>query len=299
MRRVLSTFPKAPSSAPLVAVVVVSWNSRDDLPAALRSLETTTLPLEVVVVDNASEDGTPDTVRRDFPTVRLIEAGTNLGFATACNLGWRATSASLVLFLNPDAVLSPGALEALHDVLQRRPEVGIVGPSTRNSDGTPQLSFGPDLTPFGEWRQRRLVRGVAARDPRVLREVEALCAREHEPDWVSGSCLLARRSLLEQLSGFDERFFLYEEDADLCRRAQQAGARVVFAPAARVVHRLGRSMARSGGHASLEYERSHRLYYRKHRDPLSRALLALWQRASRWRRRRPGSFTRPHDPPSG
>lgn len=281
----MTTDPHHPSRTALVAVVVVSWNSRDDLPAALRSLETTTLPLEVVVVDNASEDGTPEVVRRDFPTVRLIEAGANLGFATACNLGWRATSASLVLFLNPDAVLTPGALEALHAILARRPEVGIVGPLTRNPDGTAQVSFGRDLTPWTEGRQRRLVRGVAARDPAVLREVEALCAHEHEPDWVSGSCLLARRSLLERLSGFDEQFFLYEEDADLCRRARQAGARVVFTPSAWVVHRLGRSMGRSGGRAAREYDRSHRLYYRKHADPLSRVLLALWQRASRWRGR--------------
>jgi hypothetical protein len=280
--------PRGTHPPPKVAVVVVAWNSREDLPTALRSLETATSPLEVVVVDNASEDGTAETVRRDFPTVRLIEAGANLGFAAASNLGWRATAAPLLLFLNPDAELLPGALEAQRAVLERRPEVGIVGPATRNPDGTAQVSFGPDLTPWNEWRQRRLVRGVARRDPAVLREAEALCAREHEPAWVSGSCLMVRRSLLERLGGFDEEFFLYEEDADLCRRARQAGARVVFTPAARVVHHLGRSMERSRGRAALEYERSHRLYYRKHAGPLSRAVLALWLRASRFRRRKAG-----------
>ena len=135
-------------------------------------------------------------------------------------------------------------------LLEARPDVGIVGPATRNADGSPQVSFGPDLTPSSEWRQRRLVRAVQARDPQVLRaRLEARCSREHEPDWVSGSCLLARRSLLEALGGFDERFFLYEEDVDLCVRARQAGARVVFTPTARVIHRLGRSMERSGGEA--------------------------------------------------
>lgn len=268
--------PRGAHPALQVAAVVVAWNSREDLPAALGSLQPVTLPLEIVVVDNASEDGTAALVRRDFPAVRLVEAGANLGFAKASNLGWRATSAPLVLFLNPDAEVLPGAVEALCAVLERRPEVGIVGPATRNPDGTAQVSFGPDLTPWKEWRQRRLVRGVAARDPAVLREVEALCAREHEPDWVSGSCLMARRSLLERLSGFDEQFFLYEEDADLCLRARQAGTRVVFTPAARIVHRRGRSMERSGSRATLEYDRSHRLYYRKHGNPLSRVVLALW-----------------------
>jgi GT2 family glycosyltransferase len=272
--------PTPRESAPTVAVVVVSWNSRDDLPAGLRSLQAVTLPLEVVVVDNDSGDGSAALVRQDFPGVRVLEAGANLGFAAASNRGWRATSAPLVLFLNPDAQVAPGAVEALCRVLERRPEVGIVGPATFNPDGTPQVSFGRDLTPPREWRQRRLVRGVAARDPRTLLEVLALCSREREPDWVSGSCLLARRSLLEQLGGFDERFFLYEEDADLCRRARQAGAHVVFTPAARVVHRLGTSMDRSGGRAALEYDRSHRLYYRKHADLLSRAVLALWLSAS-------------------
>jgi GT2 family glycosyltransferase len=260
----------------VIAVVVVTWNSRDDVGPCLRSLEAVTLPLEVVVVDNASEDRTAALVRQDFPSVRVIDAGSNLGFAKACNLGFRTTSAPLVLFLNPDACVEAGAVEALSAVLSRRPDVGIVGPATRNQDGTPQVSFGPDLTPWNEWRQRRLVRGVAAREPAVLREVEALCAREHEPDWVSGSCLLARRSLLDRLSGFDEGFFLYEEDADLCLRARQAGARVVFTPRARAVHRQGRSMERSAGRAGREYDRSHRLYYRKHGNPLSRAALFVW-----------------------
>ena len=174
-------------------------------------------------------------------------------------------------------------------MLERRPEVGIVGPATRNPDGTAQLSFGPDLTPWNEWRQRRLVRGVRARDPAVAaRGRGPLCRASTSPTGsrARASWPVARCS--SGLGGFDEEFFLYEEDADLCRRARQAGARVVFTPAARVVHRLGPSMERAGGRAALEYDRSHRLYYRKHADPLSRAVLALWQGASRLRGRNAG-----------
>jgi N-acetylglucosaminyl-diphospho-decaprenol L-rhamnosyltransferase len=261
---------------PRVAVVVVSWNSREDLPGCLRSLEAGGQPLEVVVVDNASADGSAAAAREALPSARVIEAGANLGFGRASNLGWRATRAPYVLFLNPDAAIAPGAIEVMAGVLDTRPEVGIVGPRTRNADGTPQLSFGPDLTPLSEWRQRRLVRGVRARDPHLLAEVEALSAREHEPAWVSASCLLTRRALLERLDGFDERFFLYEEDVDLCLRARKAGFRVLFLPRAHLIHGLGRSMERAGSRARDAYDRSHLLYYRKHLGVGWTALLRVY-----------------------
>ena len=258
-----------------VAVVIVSWNSRDDLQACLQSLATVSLPLEVVVVDNASSDGSADAARAKAPQAMVIDAGENLGFARASNRGWCASRAPYVLFLNPDATVTPGALESLRAILEARPEVGIVGPLTHNPDGTPQISFGPDLTPLGEWRQRRLVSRVRDRDPRTLRWLEDATSREQEPAWVSGSCLLIRRTLLETLGGFDEGFFLYEEDVDLCVRARKAGARVVFTPLARVIHRLGRSMEQAATRARAEYDRSHVHFYRKHNGPLLTGLLRL------------------------
>jgi GT2 family glycosyltransferase len=261
---------------PPVAVVVVSWNSRDDLPDCLASLEKATVALEVVVVDNASTDGSAAVARAACPSARVLEPGHNLGFGAASNLGWRSARAPHVLFLNPDAQLQTGALEALCAVLLARPEVGIVGPATRYADGAPQLSFGRALTPWSEWGQRRLVRGLRTRDPRVVAEVEAMLARAHDPDWVSGSCLLARRTLLEALGGFDEQFFLYEEDVDLCVRARAAGSLVAFTPAARVVHRQGRSMAAASLPSALEYDRSHLAYYRKHHGPAGAFGLRSW-----------------------
>jgi GT2 family glycosyltransferase len=198
----------------------------------------------------------------------------NAGFGRACNQGWRATRAPLVLFLNPDAEVTPGAVATLAALLESRPEVAAAGPRTRSSDGAIQVSTGPDLGWLAEARQRRLVRGVARRQPSALAEAEARHAVEHEPDWVSGACLIARRSALEAVSGFDERFFLYEEDADLCRRLRAAGGRIVFTPRAEVRHRLGSSMARAPERARLEYHRSHLLYYGKHNGALSGALLA-------------------------
>jgi N-acetylglucosaminyl-diphospho-decaprenol L-rhamnosyltransferase len=258
-----------------VAVVVVSFEAREPLLATLDGLAAVKTPLEVAVVDNASRDGSADAVRGRHPRALVLANADNLGFARACNQGLRATGAPLVLFLNPDAEVRPGAVEALAGLLEARPEVGAVGPRTRFADGAIQVSTGPDLTLRTEGAQRRLVRGVARRDARALARAEALHSREHEPAWVSGACLMVRRAAADAVGGFDERFFLYEEDADLCRRLRARGWRVVFTPAAEVCHRLGASMARAPRRSRLEYHRSHLLYYRKHNGPIERALLRL------------------------
>ncbi len=259
---------------PTVSAIVVSYNTGAELLRCLASLAThVRLPLEVVVVDNASRDGSPDLVRAAYPTARVIENRSNRGFSAANNEGLRASTGPQVLILNPDAEVTPGAVETLSGILDARPPVGVVGPLTRNPDGSVQVSFGPDLTPLAEWRQRRLVRGVRDRRPAALREAAARAATEHDPSWVSGSCLLARRRALESVGGFDEGFFLFEEDADLCLRLRRAGWRVLFTPAAEVRHALGRSMDQAPELARLEYDRSHVRYYRKHNGPLLSALL--------------------------
>jgi GT2 family glycosyltransferase len=262
------------SEGPPLAVVLVSYRSREPLLHALDSLAAHAgLAHEVVVVDNASGDGTVEAVRERHPGALLLANDANVGFARACNQGWRACPAPLVLFLNPDAALTAGAVPSLARLLDERPSAGAAGPLLRSLDGAIEVSTGPDLSPLSEWRQRRLVRGVGRRDPRVLREAEALHSREREVDWVSGACLLVRREALAAAGGFDEGFFLYEEDADLCRRLRRAGWSVWFTPAAEVRHALGRSMAQAAGRARLEYHRSHLRYYRRHNGFLSRALL--------------------------
>lgn len=269
-------------TAPEVSAVIVSYNTRDDLLRCLAALAAVTLPLETLVVDNASEDGSPAAVRQAFPAVRVLENAENAGFARATNRGLREARGALVLILNSDAEVRPGAVEALAEVLRTRPEVAVAGPRTTGSDGSPQVSFGPDLDPWSEWSQARLVSGVRRRRPGALREAAERSAREREVDWVSGSCLLARRRVLEDVGLFDEGFFLYEEDADLCRRVRQAGHKVLFTPRAEVLHHLGRSMARAPERARREYDKSHLRYYRKHNPgwqaALLRAYLALRRR---------------------
>jgi GT2 family glycosyltransferase len=255
----------------------VSFNAREALVACLDSLTRYVgVAVETIVVDNASEDGSPAAVAARSPEVRVIANPVNVGFARACNQGVGATTAPHVLFLNPDATVTAGAVEVLAARLDADPAVGAVGPLTRDPHGTIQVSTGPDLTPAAERRQRRLVRGVRDGVAEALREAEDRHAREHEPGWVSGACLMARREALEAVGGFDEGFFLYEEDADLCLRLRGAGWRVIFTPTATIRHQLGQSMARAPERARLEYHRSHLLYYRKHNGPLDRGALRLF-----------------------
>jgi hypothetical protein len=258
-------------SAVLVSVVVVSYNTRERLLACLGALETRlSLPHEVIVVDNASSDGSAGAARARFPAAIVIENAENVGFSRANNQGLRRGQGAYALILNSDAEVGAGSVEALAAVLDARAEVGIVGPRTRFADGRIQVSFGPMLALRAEWRQRRLVQGVRRGDPEALRQAEALAATEHEPAWVSGSCLLARRQAIEGVGLFDEGFFLYEEDVDLCVRVRAAGWRIVFTPAAEVVHHLGSSVGEGAG---LEYHRSHLRFYDKHHGWAQRLVL--------------------------
>lgn len=264
-------------SGPVVSAVVVSHNTCADLVLCLASLrDRVTLSQETIVVDNGSTDGSVQAVRREFPAVRVIASPENLGFSRANNLGWRVARAPYVLLLNSDAFLRPGAVEVMAALLDARSELGLVGPRNLSPDGTVQVSFGPALTPLAEWRQRRLVRGVRERNPEALRRAEEQAAREQEPDWVSAACLLARREALAAVGGFDEGFFLYEEDVDLCVRVRRAGWRVLYTPAAEVVHHLGRSMEQAPARARIEYHRSHLRYYLKHNGAVQTGLLRLY-----------------------
>jgi GT2 family glycosyltransferase len=264
------------ATEPRLSAVVVSFNTRDDLLRCIRSLEdAVSLPIEIIVVDNASSDGSVAAVQSTFPEVRTIANSQNLGFSRANNQGLRAARGAYVLILNSDAEVRPGSVEAMAALLDREPEAAVVGPRTLNSDGTPQVSYGPALTPLAEWRQRRLVRSARRRDPRTLRRLEEESRHPRCVDWVSGSCMLARRDALAAIGGFDEDFFLYEEDVDLCIRVRESGRKVVFTGHAEIVHHLGSSVGQALDRSKLEYHRSHLLYYRKHNGRLWTVLLRL------------------------
>jgi N-acetylglucosaminyl-diphospho-decaprenol L-rhamnosyltransferase len=263
-----------------LSIVIVSYNTRVDLARCLRSLHDTppAIALDVVVVDNASEDGSAGWVRAHCPSVRLIEAGANLGFATANNLGIRAAASELVLLLNPDTVVPPGAIDRMVDALAKNPGVAALGPRLVDGGGNPELSWGSMISPAAEWRQKRLMQGLAAREAAVLAEVDRLSREERVVDWVSGACLLVRRAAAEAVGLLDERFFMYTEDVDFCASLRAQGGQILFTPAAEVIHLRGRSAATAPAATNVRYRQSHLAFYRKHHPrwvPLLRLFLAL------------------------
>jgi N-acetylglucosaminyl-diphospho-decaprenol L-rhamnosyltransferase len=244
-----------------VTAVIVSFNTCEHLAACLRSLQ----GLEVVVVDNGSSDGSPDVVQRDFPGATLIRNPENRGFGRAVNQTLPLLDSPFVLLLNSDATLQGGALETLRGFLEAHPKVAAVGPRIRGPEG-PEVSFGPSPTLFSEWRERRLLKRGAPS------EVEALTGTAREPAWISAACFLIRTEALVSVGGFDEGFFLYYEDVDLCLRLREAGWTIAFCPLAEVVHARGAS-GRGLDRAWTEARRSHLRLYRKHLSRFSLLLL--------------------------
>jgi GT2 family glycosyltransferase len=262
---------------PRLSIVIVTYNSKIDIEGCLQSLTTApaSIDYEIVVVDNASTDGTPAYVRERWPGVHLLEAGGNLGFAKANNLGIRHTFGELVLLLNPDTVIPAGALDALVAELDRSPHVAIIGPRIVDGGGRAELSFGAMMAPRAELRQKLLVVGNDRRLPFVPAIVERMTRQAQEVDWVSGACLLIRRADLEAVGLLDERFFMYTEDVDLCARVRARGRTVLFTPAAQIVHLRGRSAATAPRATSAAYRRSHVAFYEKH-HPAWAPLLKLY-----------------------
>jgi GT2 family glycosyltransferase len=261
-----------------LSIIVVSFNARDDLARCLASLHDAppARAHEIIVVDNASSDGSAHAARQ-WPDVRVIEAGANLGFARANNLGIRASSGTNLLLLNSDTVVPAGAVDALFVELERDPRVAVVGPRLVDEDGRVELSFGSMIGPLNEVRQKLLVRGHAKGIGWISSRVERMTSLPRFPDWVTGACLLVRRSEAEGVGLLDERYFMYAEDVDFCAAIRQRGGRIRFTPAITVVHRRGRSAVTAPEATARSYRDSQVAFYQKH-HPRWVGLLRLYLR---------------------
>ncbi|MEW5983331.1 MAG: glycosyltransferase family 2 protein [Acidobacteriota bacterium] len=260
-----------------LAIVIVSFNTRPELEDCLASIAAhpPSTSYEIIVVDNASADGTPDVLRIRWPEVRLIAAGRNLGFAGANNLGIRGADSEFVLLLNSDTIVRPQSLDRLLDQLVRDPSVSAAGPRLVDGRGRTELSFGAMIAPLAEVRQKLLVtlheRGV---EP-VSWYVRRLTSRPSYPDWISGACLLVRRADALEAGLLDERYFLYAEDVDFCAALRGLGKRLRFSPEAEVVHLRGRSRRQRASATERAYRESQLAFYAKH-HPRWVAVLRLY-----------------------
>jgi N-acetylglucosaminyl-diphospho-decaprenol L-rhamnosyltransferase len=277
-----------PSTRPPLSVVVVNFNAGAHLERCLRSVIDAAgdESVDVVVVDNASVDGSADAVEAAFPGVRVIRNDLNLGFATAANQGIQATGAPYVFLLNPDAEVAAGTLAGLVKVADERPRTGAIGVLVRDPDGAvyPSARRSPSMvTGVGH-----AFVGLFHPDNRFTRAYTMADwdrTSERKVDWVSGSAVLLRRAALDQVRGFDEGYFMYVEDLDLSTRLRRAGWEVRFSPELEVVHVGGVSTGRSR-RMFLEHGRSAYRYFEKFRSPGPLALLRPVARVAFWLRAR-------------
>jgi GT2 family glycosyltransferase len=228
-----------------LSIIIVNWNSVKYLRACLRSVyrEAIGLPMEIIVVDNASNDGCPDMLRTEFPEVHVIAAVENLGFARANNLGYRHSVGDVLLFLNPDTEVIGDSLQQMVDKIRSESRIGAVGPCLLNTDGSVQLSSVqafPTITnqvlDFDFLRQRFprwKIFGMAPLLPDAPSPSEA--------DAISGACFMVRRDVFENAGLFGEEYFMYSDDLDLSHRIRQAGYSVICMNKSLVTHHGGKS----------------------------------------------------------
>ncbi len=252
--------PNSPKSlTPRLSVITVTWNGLEMVRRHLEALDRcrTELrdPLEVIVVDNASSDGTPEMIEREFPWVALIRNSENLGFAKGCGQGLERARAEFLLLLNPDCEAEPGALIAMSDFRHRFPGTGAVGCRLVYADGSIQRSAYGEHTP---WRYVVYTSAVSPLLDRLRRMGERLSGAlmpggesrwSRRPprrcDWLMGACLMTTREVYEGVGPPDPAFFMYSEDAEWCRRIRATGKQIYYLPAPAVLHRQKQSSART------------------------------------------------------
>ena len=249
-----------------VTIAVINYNTKEWLDACLKSV-TSVPPLaahEIYVIDNGSTDGSADFVHRHHPDVHLIENAGNLGFSAAANQALRTSHAKYVLILNTDTEVDPEAIDILVEFGDANDQMGAAGPLLLNTDGTIQLS-GRRFPSFLDATMHAFLGIFWPENPFSVRYRMLDWDRQSERtvDWVSGAAMFIRREAARDVNFFDERFFMYVEDMDLCNRLWHKGWKVYFCPEARVIHHLAKSSEQSSVRMIIEFQRSLYRFYAK------------------------------------
>ena len=265
---------EAAPSIPL-SIILVNYNTRDHTLACLESIQANLhgLEHEIIVVDNASEDESIPAIKQNFPETKTLALVENIGYARANNLAAAAASGRYLLILNCDTQVPPGTAEHLITVKEQRTDCGIVAPLLLHEDSTFQLSFGKDLGLASEF----FLKFISPRWYRILFNLKR-GRISRTVDWVSGACFLIESSLFHRLGGFDENFFIYIEDADLCRRVRLQKLQVYYTTAVHITHYLGGSTSRYPSLVLPHAKRSQLYYYCKYHSRLSLSFLSIYQK---------------------
>ncbi len=257
-------------AAPVLSIILLSWNVRDLLRKCLASLPLNNAAVEIIVVDAASADGSADMVRAEFPAVRLLAATENLGYTRGNNVGLAAAAGQYLLILNPDTEVVDDALAQMQAYLAAHPQVGVLGPQLIHPDGRVQSTRRRFPTLAVALFESTWLQPLA---PRVW--LDRYYARDlpddaiAEVDWTMGAALMTRRAVYAQVGGFDEGFFMYSEEVDWCRRVKAAGWQVVYFPPARIIHHAGRSSDQVPAATHIRFNTSKVRYFRKYHGALA------------------------------
>ena len=276
---------------PDVTVSIVNWNTRDELRECLRTVlaQDGSVTFEANVVDNASTDGSAEMVRSEFADrVNLTENATNSGFAAAQNVSIRQSRGRYVFLTNPDCrLLGEDVLRKMVEFMDASPDIGMLGPRIVNPDGSLQYSARRFPTMLAAGFRHTLLGRLFPNNRFVRRYMMTDWAHDRiaDVDWLSGSALMARKAAIDQIGLLDERFYMYVEDVDWCKRAHLAGWRVVYFPDVTISHRIGAASDQNAIEMIREHHRSMLRYFLKYNRRSPRILLtpivliALWIRA--------------------
>lgn len=253
----------------LLSIIIVSWNAKDYLENCLKSVFGTIkgIDFEVIVVDNASTDGSPEMVSANFSDVKLIKNDRNIGFGPANNCGIKDTSGDYILLLNPDTLLLENSVANLVNFIRKEETIGVVGPKILNPDGTVQYECARNFpTPLTEFF---VLTTLYKRFPRSKIFGRYLMSywdhsQEREVESISGSCALIKRSALNEVGLFDECFFMYSEETDLFYRIKKKGWKIYFVPSAEIIHHWGKSTQQAPLVMAVKGRRSMELFFKKH-----------------------------------
>ena len=267
------------SSTVDLSIAIVSYNTKAVLLDCIRSIHahTTGIAFEVIVVDNDSQDGTVAVLKEVYPAMRIIANPDNRGFAKAVNQALAVSRGRHMLLLNSDTLVKDQALTTMVAYLDDHPDVGAVSCKQWTGDG----HLNQTCFPFPSIRDHLIYSAPFQRiAPSMQLAATATqtvdCTKSQDVDWANGACLMVRRSLLQQLGGLDEAFFMYFEDVDLCRRLHQQGCRVHHLAEAEIVHFIGCSSGRDRERLQLVWEFSRIRYIEKHFSPIKRWIMKGW-----------------------
>jgi hypothetical protein len=265
----------------MVSVIIIQYNNSHLTINAIESLLKYHNNIEIILVDNNSTE--PGAIRfiKEFPDLKVIHCDKNLGFGAANNLAVQKSSGDILLFLNNDIIVISEFIKKIEDEFHRDFSIGIIGPKLLNQDESVQLSCGKLPSIYTELLDKILYAAVDKKKSLALNYSERKSIKKEEKEWVTGAALFITRKIFLELNGFDESFFMYFEDKDLCARVLKEGKKVLFFPESFLIHLRGGSFNKENQKFLIQkYRQSQILYYQKHNSKLQQRLLKIYLKLS-------------------